>query len=326
MGSEKLLRTPVRRLRLFGAAGLLATALLLTPVAILTGVLRSQFLTTSGFVAAFGPLAGQPAVQDVLAGRITDELSSTVVPGLVTRSLEAVPGSGALAGNPTITQPLTAGITAILGNRVHAVVSSQAFGSIWRSGIGLAHAQFVATMTGSPDAVLVAGADDTLSISLQPVVAAVRDQLASAGVGFASWIPDTTVSIPVASGTQLSAVQGAYRWLDLLGIWVPVAVPTLLVAGIALSPGRRRATTITAGTIALIGLAIVVAVNLARRAVMASLSVQLHSAQLAGAVYDASTARIVLISGALCVIGSLIWLVVRLLRSGAALSNRRDRS
>ena len=302
---------------------LVVVSLVLTPVAVLTGVLRAEFADTQGFVSTFGPLANRPEVQDAVAARVTDELSTQIVPGLVSRTLGALPGSDALVDNPTVTEPLNAGITAIIGGRVHTVVSSPVFGSVWRGGLTVAHAQFVATMTDSPDAALSIDDNETLEVNLGPVVSATRERLTTAGVGFASWIPDVEVSIPVASGSQLSHVQTAYRAVDLLGVWAPVGAVILLAAGVRLSVARRRTVAVFAGATTVICLVLVLAVNVGKGLVVTTLAAQMSSDVLARAFYDAATRTIVLVAVLLGVAALLTSAGTLLVRPVTARMHRR---
>lgn len=301
------------RLRAVSSVVLLVMALVLVPLALVSGVARAEFATTSGFVDTFGPLASRPEVQDAVATRITDQLSTSVVPGLVSRTLDTLPGSGSLASSPAVNQALNAGITSIIGQQVQGAVASSAFGSVWQRGLGFAHAQFVATVTGSPDATLRVDEHEQLVVSLGPVVATARERLVAADVSFAHWIPDVAVAVPVASGVDITRLRTAYRAVDLLGVWAPVGAVVLLAAALWASPRRRRTLTAFTAVTAAICLLLVVAVALARGPVLAALTAQLSSAVLAAAVYDAATRGLVQAAVVLGVLALLACVGTRLL-------------
>ncbi|MFD0431133.1 hypothetical protein ACFQ60_39040 [Streptomyces zhihengii] len=78
-----------RRARWTGASVLLLVALLLAPLAVVAAWVDSQVSDTDRYVATVAPLAGDPAVQQVVTDRLTHRVVDNMDITAVTASLSA---------------------------------------------------------------------------------------------------------------------------------------------------------------------------------------------------------------------------------------------
>ncbi|MGY2061535.1 hypothetical protein ACW9HQ_42235, partial [Nocardia gipuzkoensis] len=92
-------------------------------------------------------------------------------------------------------------------------------------------------------------ADGTVSISLQPILAAVQRQLLARGFTVADRIPDVDLHIVLFRATELPRLRNAVRALDRAGTALPVLAMAAAVGAIGVAPrGRRMRVTALIGT------------------------------------------------------------------------------
>ena len=242
-------------------AGILVVlGLIVTPIALVVDFAQEQVTDTETFVAAYGPLAQSPAVQEaitdvivdaidanvdfeLLTGGLVDGLQQLELPGFVSNSLDL------------LRAPLVEGVNALVRWGVSSVVSSDWFPTVWEQTLRLTHSQLMSVLRGDPNAIAqISG--DTVSLQLGPVVSVLRDQLISGGVTVARLIPaDLDVTIPLADVQGIGSVKTFYALAVASGIWLPIIAAALVVGGIAVAPRRRgwiMGTSIALGAIAVL--------------------------------------------------------------------------
>jgi len=250
------------RRRSWWRSTLVVTLVLLTCVSVVAGVVgvwaRRNFLSTGRFVDRVGPLIEEPAVQDALTARLTDQIMTLIDPrGLFE---EVLPERGQL-----LAVPLTNAVEGFVQDRVHSFIRSDAFARLWVVTVTVAHEQAVDVLKGRSD--VVKAGKDQVQLNLVPVVDAVLKRLTAASpqiFGHEVNLPDISVEdvpdeaiarLNRALGVQLDrgfgqftvydkgrlgAAQQAVKLFD--RYVVPLLVVGLALGGLALwlSPRRRR--------------------------------------------------------------------------------------
>jgi hypothetical protein len=275
------------------AAGALATiGLLLLPGAVMAHWATVQLIETERFVAALAPLADDPAVQDLIIVEVTALVDEQVdISGVTTDLIDGLGdalelGDRAKAALELVSEPIAAGVRALVTNVVSDVVRSPAFGSAWSSSLEVLHTQSIRLLSGSPDSILALDRDGTLSLPLSPIVSEVRSALVDQGVPFAAAIPDTDRSIVLAELPNLALARVIYQVGAAVGLWLPWITATLLLSAVVLA-SRRPAAMRTMGVLAAIvtGL-LALGFALGRVAIVAYVGPD--SSAVAGVMYDAT--------------------------------------
>lgn len=291
-------------------AGVLATVgLLLVPPAVMAHWATVQLVETERFVAALAPLADDPAVQDRIILEVTalvDEQIdiSAVTSDLLTGLGEAIDlGDRAQEALNLVSEPIAAGVRALIEDVVGDVVRSPEFSAAWASSVQLLHSQTIRLLSGSPDSLLQLERDGTLGLPLGPVVADVRSALDAQGVPFAAAIPDVDRTIVLAELPNLALARVIYQVGIAVGVWLPILSAVLLATALLLAPRRplmlRTLGILTAVTTGLLALGFVVG----RTALTAYVGPD--SSAVTGLVYDAVLGYALTTIVALLVLGLL---------------------
>lgn len=273
-------------------AGILATVgLLLIPPAVMAHWATVQLVETERFVAALAPLADDPAVQDRIILEVTALVDEQIDISGVTADLlsglgEAIDLSDrAQAALDLVSEPIAAGVRALVADVVADVVRSPEFSAAWASSVQLLHSQTIRLLSGSPDSLLQLERDGTLGLPLGPVVADVRSSLVAQGVPFAAAIPDIERTLVLAELPNLALARVIYQVGIAVGVWLPIVSAALLATALLLAPRRplmlRTLGTLTALTTAILA----VGFFLGRTALTAYVGPD--SSAVTGLVYDA---------------------------------------
>jgi hypothetical protein len=294
-------------------AGILGTiGLLLLPSAVMAHWATVQLVETDRFVTALAPLADDPAVQDRIILEVTALVDEQVDISGVTSDLldglgEALDlGDRARAALGLVSEPIAAGVRALVENVVGEVVRSDAFSSAWSSSVELLHTQTIQLLSGSPDSLLELDRDGTLSLPLGPIVAEVREALIDRGVPFAAAIPDIDRSIELAELPNLALARIVYQVGIAVGVWLPWITAVFLAAALLLAPRAGTLRTIGVMTAVVSG---VLALGFALGRIALVAYVGPESSALAGVVYDAVLGYAVTTVLALVVFGVIVAVV-----------------
>jgi hypothetical protein len=250
------------RTYLAGLTGMLAAVLL--PLSLLSVWVHDVVSDTDTYVETVTPLADDEVVQ---AAAVT-ELEREVMQLLGTTGT-AVPG-----------------VERLVRLAIQRVVESPAFRTSWSRANRVAHQQVVAVLEGRGRATL--DEQGRVTIELDPVFGALAQNLADAGLPGADRFATLHASIAVMDADQLARARRAYRVLDALGVWLPVAwgVAVLLTLFLA----RRRLTAVAklaAGSLLALGL-LALALVFSRH----SLTQDLPQRDVAQAVWDVVVASL----------------------------------
>ncbi|MGK9148251.1 hypothetical protein KXS11_11550 [Plantibacter flavus] len=248
---------------------------LLAPVAVVAAWVRIDVSDTERFVAAYAPLADDPAVQRFVTDRAVaaideqvdiGQLTSDVVDGVVDL------GTGPVATNAleALKGPIARGLVGLVRSTVSDFVASDAFSNTWAQALRVTHTGLVAALQGDPDAAISIGADGSIGVQLAPILVEVRERLVAQGLTFAANIPTVDLTVTVAQSDAVPTVQLAYGLAIGVGTWLPWVVLGLLVAGVVVAR-RRSVALIWAGIALALAMAVTAAAFSIARAVLPTL-------------------------------------------------------
>lgn len=219
---------------------------------------KRNFLDTDRFVTRVGPLIEEPAVQDAIAARITDQVFALVDVEAVLE--EALPERGRL-----LVAPLSNAVEGFVGDQVDAFVATDAFERLWVGAARLSHEAAVRVLRG--EATNLETGDGTITLNLVPVINQVLSRLTSASpeiLGRQVDIPDVSLDdlpdaavqkvesalgrdlpddfgqIAVYDDGKLEAAQEGLQLFDRLVVLFVVLAALFLVLALWVSQRRRR--------------------------------------------------------------------------------------
>lgn len=222
----------------------LVLASVLAATAIVGAWARVELVDADRFVATFGPLIDEPAVQAVVIDQTSDAivtrldldaLVGSVFDGLASLDLPpaAVAGLGALRG------PAVQGAESLIQQTVATVVESDTFADVWSGALRASHRGMVAAATGGTGAAVVISDSGQIGIQLGPIIDEVKARLIDRGFGFASAIPEIDRTIVVAQSDALVTFRVVYGIAVSAGFWLPFGALALFAAGVLLARRRR---------------------------------------------------------------------------------------
>ncbi|MFI8350729.1 hypothetical protein [Streptomyces sp. NPDC085596] len=279
---------PVRhRTRSVCAFVLIVLGCLLAPLALVATWTADLADDTDRYVATVAPLAGDPAVQDAAADRITGALMQYL--DLSDLLKEAAPADrprlekalGALGGS------LDDAVSGFVRDKAREVVASETFARFWTDANRRLHTTVDKALTGSGGgAVRIEG--DAVTVDLAPVIEQVKSRLEDSGLKAAAKIPDVHTDFTVLRTEKVADLQSYFRLLQLAGVWLPVVAALLLAGGVLLAVRRRRALVAAALGFAVTALLLGLGLTVFRAFYLDALPSGV-SQPAAGAVYDTLT-------------------------------------
>src|SRR4051794_31344298 len=213
------------------------------PLAVVATWAHDQVSDTDRWVATVAPLADEPAVQDAVSARLTQEIVSRIdVRAITTEAVDALEERGlptTVATNlRALGTPLAQGVESFVAERVDNLVQSDEFADAWTAANREAHTQMVAVLTGETGgAVEVQG--NQVQLNLAVLIDAIKAKLVAAGFDLAARIPEVAATFTLVESADLAKAQTGFRVLDSLARALPV-VALLLLAGSILAAVRRR--------------------------------------------------------------------------------------
>jgi hypothetical protein len=234
-------------------------------------------LNTDRYVATVGPLAEDPAVQESIATKLTDQVFVALD---VEEKLSEILGS--IGERATVlAAPLTTAVKGFVQDQVLKVVQSDAFQTFWVAANRFVHTQVLAILRGEGETVSVV--EGKVLLNLLPLVNLALgsiDRVATDLVGrdvtlptieegeapsesitkleqaLGVDLPDTYGQIVVYDSEDLEALQQTLSTLERLLVLLLILIPVLAAASLLVSTRRRRTLIqLTAG--AAIGLVVV---------------------------------------------------------------------
>ena len=301
-----------KRPRSFASGILLALAVVLTPLALVTNWAAVQVDNTQRFVDTLGPLASNPKIQELVINEVTNKLDETVDLAGTTSSL--IDGLGSALSLPPdakdafglISDPLAAGVKWLVREAVSAAVTSEGFQAAWTQTLTITQDQVTKLLKGDASGVLKMATDGTITLNLRPVIAEVKQSLINSGSGFAAAIPEIDLTIDVGKIPELAVARVVYQIGVGMGTWLPWVAVGLYLLGFALAVRRVRAVLITSVFLLISSVLMLVVFSFGRLIAINSVNDEFSPA--VGVVWDAVSAYAVTVVAGLIAL-SLIALV-----------------
>jgi hypothetical protein len=218
-------------------------------------------LNTDRYVATVGPLADDPAVQQAIATRLTDEVFAALnVQEVISDTLAAIGERATLLAGP-----LTNALHGFVQEQVLKVVQSDAFETFWVDANRFVHTQVLAVLRGESETVSLA--EGKVLLNLVPLVnlalasiESVSSDLVGRDVTLPTFqpgevasseiskleqalgidLPDDYGQIPVYDSQDLEALQKTLYTAKRLLILLLILIPVLVAAALLVSTRRRR--------------------------------------------------------------------------------------
>lgn len=279
-----------RRARRAGSSLLLVLTLLLAPLAVVAAWVQDTVSDTDRYVETVAPLASEPAVQDVVIKRMTDQVVKNVDVEAVTDALvrtlqDAGAPPRAVDGAASLEGPLRDAVRTVVDRTVTGVITSDAFQQVWEGANRRSHAAVVNMLTGDREGA-VTSEDGTVRLNVGEIVDQVRERLVDAGFDKAAALPDVDRTVTLFETEQLGKAQDAMRLLDILGAWLPVLTVVLAALAVWTAPAHRVMLIITATGVGVMMVVLLVGFAVVRRVYLDSVPPAALPADAAAAVYD----------------------------------------
>ena len=229
-------RTPV-------AIVLIFLGCLLAPGAVVGVWAANQVSDTGRYVANVEPLIHDPAIQNALTDRITNEITTRLnVTGVVNQAASQLTSKGLTRIGSllnTFGPQIASSVTGFIHSTVHSVISSQAFANAWVQVNTVAHQQIVKALSGGGGA--VSTSNGQVVISLGPFIDIVKQNRVARGFTLANSIPPINPTFTVFTSRELVKAQTGYKLINNLKIVSPILVLLLIGAGVYIARSHRRA-------------------------------------------------------------------------------------
>lgn len=261
----------------------------LSPLAVVARWTHDEISDTDRYIQTIGPLADDPAVQNAITNRITDEILSRLqIQAVTDDAVQALAARGlppaAAASLQALGTPLSNAIEGFIRDQVAKLVASDAFQTAWEEANREAHASMVAVLTGK-DTGAIQVSDDTVSVNLATVIEAVKQQLSARGFTLVDKLPTINAQYTLFQSADITKAQNGFRLLSALNTWLPIMLLVLLAVALAIARNRRRTLIAAMLAIAASMLVLGVALNGSRMVYLGALPSDVDQAA-AGAIYD----------------------------------------
>jgi hypothetical protein len=300
-------RNTGRRAARWSLASVLLVLSTLVMIAAVVGVYaRTELLDTDRYVETVAPLARDPAVQQAVATRLTDELVTRVdVAGLVQQLVDALAERGAPEALNGLVGPVTNGIRSFIETQVLRVLASEQFAQVWDAANRVAHDELESVLTTGQGRFLSVDGD-TLNLNLGGIIALVKQRLVDAGLTLVERVPDFSITVPLVASADIPRIQ---RWVQVLNTaaWVlPLAALALLLGGVMAAPDRRRALLLGAAGFAIGMLVLLAVLSAGRGYYLDHLPDTVRSPDAAAVIYDTLTRFLIASAQTLVVIAAIV--------------------
>ncbi len=236
-------------IRTFWSTVLIVVAVILAPLSVVSVWARGEVTDTQRYVATVAPLAENPAIQDAVAARITDEIFTYVdVTALANEAVGTLTSNRDLNERQTaaleaLVGPLTQGIESYTGDAVNKVVRSEQFAAAWTEANTLVHQRLDAALTGQNTDNAVKVENNQVVLDLGNLIAQVKEILISRGFTVAEKIPTTDATLVLFNVPNAATLQTGYNLLNTVGFWLPIVAMALAIIGVFVCHTPRKALT-----------------------------------------------------------------------------------
>ena len=223
---------------------LIVLGCVLAPVAVLGVWSANQVSDTSRYIANIEPLIHDPAVQNALTDKVTNEITSHLnVTGLTNQAAALLTDKG-LNRVGTLLQSfgpsIASAVNGFIHDQVRKIVSSPQFANTWIQVNTVAHQAVVKVLSGEGNGTVTVS-NGQVVIGLGPFINIVKQSLAARGFTVINSLPAINPTFPLFSARQLTKAQSAYRLINNLKIVLPILSLLLIGLGVYLARNHRRA-------------------------------------------------------------------------------------
>jgi len=216
----------------------------LAPEAVLGVWAANQVSDTGRYVANVEPLIHDPAIQNALTDKITNQITSRLnVTGVINQASAQLNSKGLTRISSlldTFGPQIASSVSGFVHSTVHSVVSSQAFATAWVQVNTVAHGQIVKVLSGQGNS-SISVSNGQVVIGLGPFIDIVKKALVDRGFTLANSIPAINPTIALFQARQLERAQSGYRLINTLKIVLPILSLLLIAAGVYVARSHRRA-------------------------------------------------------------------------------------
>ena len=196
--------------RSFVAIVLIVLGCVLSPIAVVGVWAGNQVTDTGRYVATVQPLIDNPAIQNVLTDKITNEITSQLnLTGLINQATAQLQTRGLPRISTLLTTfgpQITSAVTGFIHSTVHTVISSQAMAKAWVQVNTVAHQAVVKLLSGQGGGTLTS-ANGQITLNLGPLIAVVKQDLVARGFGLASNIPNVNPTVALFQAKDLGKAR-----------------------------------------------------------------------------------------------------------------------
>jgi hypothetical protein len=268
---------------------LIVLGCLLAPVAVLSVWAGNQVSDTGRWVATVEPLIHDPAIQNVLTDKITNQITSQLhLNGIISQAATETGAKGLPRISSLLTTfgpQITSSVTGFIHSTVHTVIASQAMANAWVQVNTVAHQSLVKVLSGQGGGAITTS-NGQIVLNLGPLIAVAKQDLVARGFSLANSIPAVNPTVALFEAKNLGQAQSGYRLISDLKIVLPILVLLLLGAGVYVARGHRRALVGAGLGLAASMLVLAIGLLIARSIYLSSVPSSVLPSDAAAAAYD----------------------------------------
>ena len=223
---------------------LIVLGCVLAPISVLGVWTANQVSNTDRYVANVEPLVHDPAVQNALTDKITNEITAQVnVTAYANQAAAALnakglPRVGSLL--KTFAPQISGAVTGFVHGQVHNIVTSPQFAQLWVQANTRIHTQLVKVLSGQGSKSITTS-NGQVVLNLGPFINLVKQDLVKRGFTIVSKLPAINPTFALFSDKYLIKAQTGYRLVNDLKIVLPILALLLLAGGVYVARSHRRA-------------------------------------------------------------------------------------
>jgi hypothetical protein len=292
---------------------LIVLGCILAPVAVLSVWAGNQVSDTGRWVATVEPLIHDPAIQNVLTDKITNQITSQLnLNGIISQAATETQARGLPRISSLLTTfgpQITSSVTGFVHSTVHTVITSQAMANAWVQVNTVAHQALVKVLSGQGGGAITTS-NGQIVLNLGPLIVVAKQDLVARGFSLANSIPAVNPTVALFEAKNLGQAQSGYRLITRLKIVLPILVLVLLGAGVYVARGHRRALVGAGLGLAASMLVLAIGLLIARSIYLSSVPSSVLPGDAAAAAYDTLVRfikiglRVVLAVGLIVAIGA----------------------
>jgi len=228
------------------AALLIVVGCVLAPVSVLAVWAANQVSDTSRYVENVAPLIKDPAIQNALTDKLTNEIVTKIDVKRLTSQVAAELSQKGFTRVGSLLQgvsgPLASGVQGFVHSRIHKIITGPRMADAWVQVNRAASQQLVAVLSGRGGRNGAVGVSNgQVTLDLAPLEAVAKQDLVARGLTIAGKIPIVHATFALFPSKNLVKAQKAYRLINDLKLVLPIVTLVLLGLGVYAARGHRRA-------------------------------------------------------------------------------------